>query len=384
MKQIALDKLYLKPKLLITALVILTLSIFSMIATAAGADTADTGSKTLGERFNHMATGYPLTGQHAAAECGSCHVAGIFKGTARNCSGCHTKGQRVVATAMSSKHLVTTDPCEVCHTNTVTFYGARYNHGKAVPGQCTTCHNGFNATGRAASHTSGSKLTKSCDNCHRTFAWLPASWNHFGNTAKCVTCHVTGGEGAAFVKNAIGGTSPEAFAHNSQNAALDCESCHHSYSSWYGAIYDHAAAGAACATCHNSSRATGTAQKSGHVSITGTAQCSDCHSSTVTWLGALGAAPANHSLLNTASGCAVCHPNGSTSHVTGSTLHAYTNAPGCYSCHGRNRTVVFSTASTASWPNYHESSKNAAATDCSASGCHRPAGSKGSLYTNWN
>jgi hypothetical protein len=382
MKQIALDKLYLTPKLLMTALVILTLSIFSIIATAAEADSADAGGKSLGERFNHMATGFPLTGLHASAECGSCHVGGLFKGTARNCSGCHTKGQRVVATAMSSKHLVTTDPCETCHTNTVTFYGARYNHGKAVPGQCATCHNGFSATGRAASHKSGNKLSKSCDSCHRTFAWLPASWNHFGNTAKCVTCHVTGGEGAAFTK-IVNGTYQEQFAHGAANNAIDCESCHRNYSTWYGATYDHAGAGTVCSSCHNSVRATGTAQKSGHVATNG-AECSQCHTSTATWLGALGAAPSNHSLLNTASGCLVCHPGGASSHATGSTLHAYTNAPGCYSCHGSNRAVVFSSASTASWPSYHESSKNGSATDCSASGCHRPLGSKGSLYTSWH
>lgn len=371
MKQIALDKLYLTPKLLMTALVILTLSVFSMLATAAETDAGDTGGKAVAERFNHMATGFPLTGQHITAECGSCHVGGIFKGTARNCSGCHTKGQRVVATTMSSKHLVTTEPCEVCHSNTVTFYGARYNHGKAIAGQCTSCHNGFTATGRAASHTIGNKLTKSCDNCHRTTAWLPASWNHFGITAGCVTCHVTGGEGAAFTKVAISGTSPEAFAHNAQNNAIACESCHHSYASWYGALYDHAAAGAACATCHNSSRATGTAQKTGHVALTGSAQCSDCHTSTVTWLGALGGMPSNHIPFNTGTVCSSCHVGGTV--VTGATLHTYVSTT-CKTCHNKPTPYLgrMSTKTLGS----HEGSTTAQ--DCTSSGCHRVG------YSSWN
>lgn len=370
MKQIALDKLYLTPKLLMTALVILTLSIFSIIATAAETDSADAGGKSLGERFNHMATGFPLTGLHATAECGSCHVSGIFKGTAKNCSGCHTKGQRVVATAMSSKHLVTTDPCETCHTNTVTFYGARYNHGKAVPGQCATCHNGFNATGRAVSHTSGSKLTKSCDSCHRTFAWLPASWNHFGNTAKCVTCHVTGGEGSAFVRTPLAGTSKEGFAHR-YTAAADCESCHSNYFSWAGAIYDHAAAGTACSSCHNGTTATGTAQSPhGNLAALGATECSECHTTTRTWLGALGAKPTNHIPYNAGTACTACHI-GSTV-TTGASLHANVTSYTCNNCHQKGAQICTGTCLGNIQTSSHKGS-----TTCNSGGCH-------SSYTTWN
>ena len=368
MKQTALDKLYLTPKLLMTALVILTLSVFSMIATAAETEGGDTGGKSLAERFNHMGTGFPLTGLHASAECGSCHVGGIFKGTARNCSGCHTKGQRVVATAMSSKHLVTTDPCEVCHTNTVTFYGARYNHGKAVSHQCTTCHNGFNATGRPSSHTSVNKASKSCDYCHRTYAWLPASWNHFDTTSSCVTCHVTGGEGAAYVKVAIAGTTPEAFAHNAQNNGISCNSCHRSYSTWYGATYDHGAAGSVCDSCHDGAKATGKIQKSGHAVTTD--QCSACHTGTTTWLGALGAKPANHIPYNTGVGCASCHVGGSV--TTGSTLHAYVTSYTCNNCHQKGAQICTGTCLGNIQTSSHKGS-----TACNSSGCH-------SSYTTWN
>jgi hypothetical protein len=363
MKQITFDQKHLMPKLFMSVLMLLSLSVFSMFAVAAQPETSQTGRD-----FNHMNTGFPLTGLHTTAECGSCHVGGVFKGTPRTCSGCHSKGMRVVATPKSAKHLVTTEPCEVCHSNTVTFYGARYNHGKAVVGQCTSCHNGLIATGRAASHTTGSKLTKSCDSCHRTYAWLPASWNHSG-AGSCVTCHVTGGDGAAFVKTAIAGTSAEAFAHNAQNNGISCESCHSSYTSWYGAIYNHSGAGSVCSSCHNSSRATGTAQKSGHVAV-GTDECSACHTGTRSWLPALGAKPANHILYTTTS-CSTCHV-GSTV-VKGATLHAYVSSS-CKTCH--NSTATYLGNMKKKTLGSHEGSSTAQ--DCNSSGCHSTS------YTSWN
>lgn len=375
MKQIALDKLYLTPKLLITALVILTLSVFSMIATAADAEVGDAGGKTLSERFNHMATGFPLTGMHASAECGSCHVGGIFKGTARNCSGCHTKGQRVVATAMSSRHLVTTDPCEVCHTNTVTFYGARYNHGRAVSHQCTTCHNGFTATGRPSNHSSANKASKSCDYCHRTYAWLPSSWNHFDTSSSCETCHVAGGEGAAYVKNNIGGSTPKGYAHLPANNGIACRSCHRSYTTWYGAIYDHAGAGSTCTSCHGTAIGVGvsaTPKTNTTVHQQTTDECSACHTTTATWSGALGAKPYNHIKYNTGTLCGSCHVG--TSVKTGASLHSYVTTYTCNGCHQKGAqtacdgTPCLGNIQTSS----HEGSKT-----CNSSGCH-------SSYTTWN
>lgn len=373
MKQITLDKIFLKPKSFMSALLLLSLSLFSMFAIAAQPDVGDTGGKTQTERstrdFNHMSTGFPLTGLHTTVECASCHVGGVFKGTPRNCSGCHAKGMRVVATSKSLKHLVTTEACEVCHTNTVTFFGARYNHGKAVVGQCKTCHNGLVATGKPTSHTTVNKSTKSCDNCHRTYAWLPSSWNHFGNTAACVTCHISGGEGAAFVKTAIGGTTPEAFAHNASNSAIACESCHHNYSSWSGALYS-PHAGGTCSTCHDGIRATGTAQKSGHASTAGTTDCTDCHTGTTTWLGALGAKPSNHiPYVPATAACSSCHIG--TTVVTGNALHVYVSTV-CKTCH--NSSPVYLGKMTRKTLGNHEGSS--AAQDCTS--CHARQ------YNTWN
>jgi len=415
MKQTTLDKIYLMPKLFVSVLMALSLSVFSMLAVAAQQDVDQTTRD-----FNHARTGFPLTGLHTATECGTCHVGGVFKGTPRNCSGCHSQGMRVVATPKSARHLVTTEPCEVCHSNTVTFYGAKYNHGKAVSGQCTTCHNAVVATGKPSNHSTGLKATKSCDNCHRTFAWLPSTFNHTGvapgtcktchngssatgkpaathasgirATDSCDSCHRTSGWFPAYYNHASVVPGTCATCHNGNpltgksashtttaKATYACDSCHTTIA-WLPAAYKHNGATTGCSTCHNGTFAVG--KNAGHIATT--LSCESCHSSTSTWLGALGAAPSNHSALNTASGCSTCHVGAATTHITGAALHSFITST-CYTCHGSNRSVIFnSVRGTASWPSFHESSKNPAAADCSASGCHAPAGNKGSAYTTWH
>ena len=368
MNHIALDKLRFYAKLLMTILAVLTLSMFAVHSQAAQTDAVDTTDKTQA-RFDHMTTGFPLTGAHAIADCGSCHVGGVFKGTPRNCNGCHIKGQRIVAIDMPAIHIPTTERCDVCHTNTVTFFGAYYNHGLAVPGQCTSCHNGSVTTGRPSSHNIVPKATAACDNCHRATAWLPSFYLHTGVSGNCSSCHLNAQVvEAANIRNSISGTSPEAFAHGVQNSSLDCNSCHTNFSTWYGAMYDHATAGTPCSNCHNSSRATGTAQFSGHVSI-GTSDCSTCHSTTTTWLGALGGMPSNH--VSSAYfqpptiSCSTCHPT-PTTWITGSTLHSYLVSSPCARCHLTGTNVLGTQTN-----NHHQP------TDCGASGCH-------SSFTSWN
>ena len=58
--------------------------------------------------FDHLATGYALSGAHLGAPCESCHVRGVFKGTPRACEGCHSTGTRVSASAMPPSHPPTT------------------------------------------------------------------------------------------------------------------------------------------------------------------------------------------------------------------------------------------------------------------------------------
>jgi len=440
-----------------SSLLAVALTVFSLQAMAE--------SQLGGRDFNHMTTGFPLSGGHAAAACETCHTGGVFKGTPRNCDGCHVTGKRIVATPKSNSHIVTDAPCESCHFNTATWQGARFNHGTAITGQCTTCHNGRIYKGKPASHNTGSKATKSCDSCHRTSAWLPASWNHVGVLpGTCVTCHngstalgktashsgakgtlacddchrMTGWLPAAFShRNVLPGTcvnchngslsTGKTGSHTGLKGTLACDSCHRT-SAWLPASFNHSTVvGTSCASCHDGVQARGKTGTHVAPALKGTNACDDCHVNTAwlparfkhntggtcsschngsiaggktpshvatadecsqchignsAWKPALGGKPANHIPYDAGAACTSCHTG--LAKVNANLLHTYTNSYKCYICHGKNTAYPNNNQTTASWPNYHESKKNSAAGDCSASGCHRPVGSKGSLYSKWD
>lgn len=272
--------------------------------------------------FNHFNTGFPLTGAHTAVACVTCHVDGVFNGTPRTCDGCHAFGKRVVATPKSSNHVVTDAPCQTCHFNTATFLGARYNHAMTKPEQCATCHNGRIAQGRPANHSIGKKAVDSCDHCHRTSAFIPSSWNHIGvipGSCDSAGCHVSGSN--QYFRSTATHT-------RTGMATYKCDDCHN-FVAWVPARYKHTAASPTgrCDGCHNNLIAAST--PAGHVAI-GTDDCSQCHTSTVSWMGALGAKPANHIPYNAGVSCGSCHKGNTV--TTGATLHAYVS-PTCKTCH---------------------------------------------------
>ncbi|GAB1233471.1 hypothetical protein UT4_19390 [Ferrigenium sp. UT4] len=340
-----------------------------LLAVCSGAATA--AEDAAGRGFNHGITGFPLSGGHAAAACETCHVGGIFKGTPRNCDGCHAMGKRVIATPKPNSHIVTDSPCESCHFYTHSWLGARFNHGSAAPGQCRNCHIGRLAEGKPGSHATGNKATQSCDQCHRTFAWLPASWNHNGITAVCSSCHISDPQVTAPNRK------PSSHAAPKLKGTLECDSCHN-YRAWFPNRFNHSTVATVgqCNSCHeNGTLAQG--QPGGHSSFNGwPMKCDDCHTSTNAWLPALGALPSNHIPFNTGTSCSSCHVGGAIR--TGATLHAFVS-PVCTTCHlnGTNFLGRMSKKSVG-----HEGMK--AGDDCSRSGCHRPAGNKGVAFVRWN
>ncbi len=343
----------------------------AMFAVLLAVTTLQAGAaQQIGRDFNHMTTGFPLAGGHAAAACESCHVGGVFKGTPRACDGCHAVGKRVVATPKNDRHLVTDAPCESCHFNTATWLGARYNHGSAVTGQCRSCHNGRQAAGKAASHASGKKATESCDSCHRTFAWLPASWNHNLSTGVCSTCHTN----SAQVSSA--NLKPAGHAAPAIKGTYACDTCHN-YLAWYPNSFKHNT-GEACSTCHlNGVKAKG--QPSSHASFAGwPTECNQCHTKTTAWLPALGAKPTNHIPENTGTACTSCHVNGSV--LKGASMHAYVTNSACTVCHLSGNAYTAWGQDTKKIG--HEGMKSG--DDCSKSGCHAPAGTRGSAYIRWD
>lgn len=354
--------------------VVMITLVFSVAAVAAPAGVAASGSSptgSTGSDFNHMSTGFPLLGGHATASCETCHVGGVFKGTPKNCDDCHALGKRIVATPKTSNHIVTNAPCESCHFNTSTWLGARFNHVAAKPEQCQTCHNGRIAEGKSASHNSGKKATDSCDHCHRTSAFLPASWNHVGvipGSCKNAGCH-----DSSNLYNTSAAIRDTGKTHNNFTYTLSqsCDVCH-SVSAWRPTR--HMPLAGTCSSCHNGAGAEG--KIVGHIATSD--ECNQCHYSTIAWSPALGAKPANHIPYNAGVQCTSCH-TAAWRVVTGAALHANVSTLACKTCHLSGTSYLGSMDKKGIG---HEGM--GAGDDCSQSGCHKPLGSRGTAYIVWD
>ncbi|WP_298824508.1 cytochrome c3 family protein [uncultured Piscinibacter sp.] len=374
-------------------LLALTLLVASTLAMAQGAPAS--------RNFDHIKTGFPLTGQHLYERCESCHVNGIFKGTPRDCASCHTPGTRWSRNNVvkGQNHIPTQLACDSCH-NTRTYAGARFNHVGVAPGTCSTCHTGAMASGKPGNHI---QTTASCDTCHKTSAWTPASgFDHSGVVpGTCATCHngsrATGknathvpvGATSCDACHRTGGTwKPSSFNHTQVTTPNQCASCHTGsfppaggrranhipyqslagvaiancdtchkagFASWTPARF-HASVSVSnqCATCHtgNFPPAAGKPNTPIH---SGQTVCENCHKSTASWA----SARVDHSTFTAATNCASCH-NGST--ATGKTAtHVPVGATNCTRCH-----------STSTWkPSSFNHSQVTVASQCAS--CHNGA-----------
>lgn len=376
-------------------------SLIAMVLTVATVQVMAESQKG-GRDFNHSTTGFTLTGGHATTVCETCHVDGVFKGTPKNCDGCHALGQRVVATPKSTSHILTDAPCESCHFNTSTFLGARYNHAAATPGQCASCHNGRSAKGKHASHAA---TTFSCDQCHRTSSWIPASWNHTGSSYSgqdCSICHKAGGLGRNYTTTAKHTTFINSLAIS------NCKSCHTNYYSFFSHYYIHDKPFVSCGECHANpayTTAGGVTQAvnviHGSATAVGITNCESCHvRSYASFAGArylhndaaFGAGdcltchngayasirgmPTNHIPLDVTAKCNVCHLSGSS---WGGMQHSQVQTHACKTCHLKGTSYLGNMDKKGVG---HEGWSGTG--DCSQSGCHAPAGSRGIAFVKWD
>jgi hypothetical protein len=311
--------------------------------------------------FDHAHTGFPITGVHATTPCETCHIGGVFIGTPRACDGCHAVGKRVVATPKSTSHIVTDAPCDTCHFNTSTFYGARFNHGTAKPGECANCHNGRIMAGKPTDHPA---TIYACDSCHRSSSWIPASWNHRDTASDCSFCHKAGGAG----RPASGGHLP--MSMDTVNFSGNCRACHSNYYTFYSAYYNHAGASTSCGNCHQNAaygpgvkQITSTTAHGNYASATIT-QCQSCHKSY--GVGTFAAGKYDHA--GASPDCGTCHSGKpwapAITQVTSTAAHnVYSNAgiTTCSRCH----------KSTAAWAGSRYDHVGAGACDT----CHTAANS---------
>jgi hypothetical protein len=108
-----------------------------------------------------------------------------------NCASCHNVRN---ATGKPANHIVTTAPCETCHKSTVTFAGARVDHSR-ITATCASCHTGATAQSKSPRHF----LTAlPCETCHRSSAWTPVIYRHaspafvnHGMAVNCTGCHTS-------------------------------------------------------------------------------------------------------------------------------------------------------------------------------------------------
>ena len=224
---------------------------------------------------------FPLTGAHAAVDCDTCHkgVANSkFQTMSTECYSCHAADFKS-ATPSHTTGFSTT--CQTCHS-TDSWLNATFDHNTTgfpltgahtvPPRQCTDCHNpksgNYNITSTACvschlqdfqgttnpNHVSGG-FSQTCETCHTTAAWQPATFDHstvnfpltgahtvpprqctdchnakFGNynitSTACITCHLTDFQGTTNPNHVAGGF------------AQTCELCH-STSAWQPATFDH-------------------------------------------------------------------------------------------------------------------------------------------------
>ena len=252
--------------------------------------------------FDHVRTGFPLTGAHVTLPCETCHVQGTFKGTPKKCATCHTRGSRIQTTTFKlSNHIVTAQACEQCHTSTASWSVVIFSHAGVIPHQCRQCHNNTIVMGKKANHT---PTDAPCDACHRTTTWMSASFTHVSVTpGSCIQCHIQGGSATA-----------KSSSHIQTN--LPCDACHTTGGSFFTSRFTHSAAqgvmAGQCASsgCHDGSHTGSNALGKTPNHVATTDSCDKCHTGYASFAGAN-----NHAgVIASAGTCANsgCHTPGGT------------------------------------------------------------------------
>ena len=295
-------------------IVMLAMSMAAFLSSSSFAQSFNTGTP-----FDHGTTGFYLDGAHVRERCESCHVQGMFRGTPRDCAGCHRTGGRAPGKAPS--HIPTITACEACH-QTVSWSPSTFRHRTSqgiTIGSCAGCHNGSTAPGKLANHL---PTTAACDSCHKTSAWVPAGYTHaLAKPGDCASCH----EG----RRATG----KSVRHIPSSGS--CDRCHNPGVAWVpasvgGALHASMAGPVAagnCATCHDGRYLAQNAQAKPVTHISTSEQCDVCHSSLTSWA----VATFDHTLVtpSPAGICSSCH---GTTALGKPTSHVPT-AQQCDSCH---------------------------------------------------
>jgi len=218
--------------------------------------------------FNHSTTAFPLTGFHATMQCVQCHTsATTYNGSLPTlCSGCHIADYNGTT---NPPHAASGFPttCDTCHSTT-NWTSATFNHnnttfpltGAHTTVACALCHVNNNYTGSLPIICSGCHMADytgttnpnhttagwptTCDTCHTTTAWMPATLptsyhtffpvTHGNANSVCATCHTNSSDYSVFTCTATchGSGVSANFKHPNVNGyvynSVNCYACHKS------------------------------------------------------------------------------------------------------------------------------------------------------------
>ena len=315
--------------------------------------------------YDHNLSTFKLTGRHTSVACGDCHINNVLQGTPIDCDTCHD--QKDTHRGALGKD------CGTCH-DTSAWKPASYNHnlsafkltGQHATATCLSCHanNVFKGTSsdcyacHAAKDKHNGQLGPTCESCHSTSAWLPATFDHnlsiFKLTGKHVNVVCTG----CHINNMFKGTPTDCNTCHSTNdphkgqLGILCGSCH-STSGWLPATYDHnlssfkltgAHVSVNCTQCHTSNNYDGVsstcaachAEPSGHFGT----DCAQCHT-TNNWNASYSHTAFPLTGAHTSVTCAQCHTGNGYTGLSKNCASCHSEPSGhfgtnCSSCHTTN------------------------------------------------
>jgi hypothetical protein len=330
--------------------------------------------------FDHNSVGFPLTNAHADPPrvCLDCHINNNYNLTTTTCASCHLKDYNAATTPLNHVQLGFPTTCQSCH-DTVAWTNGRFDHSTTgflltnahadPPRVCLNCHinNNYNLTSTACvtchlsnfqgatnpNHVAGG-FSQTCQTCHNTSAWQPATFDHTTvgfpltnahadpprvcldchtnnnynlTSTACVTCHLSNFQGATNPNHVAGGFSQT------------CQTCH-TTSAWQPATFDHTTVGFPLTNAHaDPPRVCLDCHINNNYNLTTTA-CASCHLKDYN----TATAPVNHAQAGFPTTCESCHDtvlwtHGKFDHsTTGFTLtNSHTVPPRiCADCHINN------------------------------------------------
>ncbi|MBK6765702.1 MAG: hypothetical protein IPG71_05020 [bacterium] len=216
------------------------------------------------EFINHNQTQFPLTGAHALTECAQCHVGGQYTGTATQCVGCHEPDFTATANPEHDSPAFNTS-CESCHTTSAWRPATFTTHdltafpltGAHLQTDCAQCHAGNQYTGTPTD----------CWSCHEEQYNGTTDPNHVaaGYSQNCAACHNTGDWNDATFDHYV-----TTFPLTGRHIETECLDCH------VGGVYTGTPTD--CWSCHESRYN----EQSDHVQNSFPHDCAVCHN-TFSW-----------------------------------------------------------------------------------------------------